>query len=254
MHRLINDSLAMSERCLRTTFRSPDAMASAIIVPAILMWLFGVVFNNIIDFGEYSVINFIVPGILLQTMGQGSMATGISVNNDMTKGIVDRFRSMPIAKSAVLTGHVIASVVRNIITVAVAIVVAVLIGFRPQAGFVEWLAIAGILLLVMFALTWISVIGGLTASNAEAVQGKLFLLFVLPYLSSGFVPVEAIDARWLRWFVANQPMTPIIDSLRGLMMGVPAEGNALLLTLAWCIGIIVVAFTAAVQLYKRKLS
>lgn len=254
MKRLIFDSLAMGDRCLRTTFRSPDAFASAIIVPAIVMWLFGFVFANIMDFGDISVINFIVPGLLLQTMGQSSVSTGISINNDMTKGIVDRFRSMPISKSAVLTGHVIASVVKNIVTVIITIGVAILIGFRPQASFLEWLAIAGVILLIILALTWVAVVGGLLSANAEAVQGKLFLMFVLPYLSTGFVPVEAVDAAWLRWFVANQPMTPIIDTLRGLMLGFPVDGNTILLALAWTIGIVVVAFTASVQIYKRKMS
>ena len=253
MRRLISDSLAMSDRCLRTTFRSPDAFAAAIIVPAIVMWLFGFVFANIMDFGDISVINFIVPGLLLQTMGQSSISTGISINNDMTKGIVDRFRSMPISKSAVLTGHVVASVVKNIITVLVTIAVALLIGFRPQASFLEWFAIVGIILLIILALTWIAVVGGLLSSNAEAVQGKLFLMFVLPYLSTGFVPVEAVDAAWLRWFVTHQPMTPIIDTLRGLMLGFPVETNTILLALAWSIGIIVVAFTLSVQIYKRKM-
>ena len=254
MRNLLSDSWAMSIRSLKTTFRSPEAFATAIIVPAIVMWLFGFVFSNIMSFGDVSVINFIVPGLILQTVGQSSVSTGISINNDMTKGIMDRFRSMPISKSAVLTGHVVSSVVRNFITVGVTMGVALLIGFRPQASFLQWVAIAGILLLYMLALTWISVIGGLTASNAESVQGKLFLLFVLPYLSTGFVPVEAIDARWLRWFVANQPMTPIINSLRGLMLDVPIEGNALALAVAWSVGFIVVAFAVAVQLYKRRVS
>ncbi|MCL2286453.1 MAG: ABC transporter permease [Firmicutes bacterium] len=254
MKRVISDSLAMSDRCLRTTFRNPDAFVSALIVPAIVMWLFGVVFSNIMDFGDISVVNFILPGLMLQTMGQSSLSTGISINNDMTKGIIDRFRSMPISKSAVLTGHVIASTVKNIFTVIVTVVVALLIGFRPQASFTEWLIIAGIIILIVLALTWISVVGGLLSSNAEAVQGKLFLLFVLPYLSTGFVPVEAVDARWLRWFIANQPMTPIIETLRGLMLGFPLEGNTMMLALAWTIGIIVVAFTLAVQVYKRKMS
>jgi len=250
----LSNSWAMSMRCLRTMLRSPDAFASAIIVPGLVMWLFGVVFSNIMDFGEISVINFIVPGLLLQTMGQSSISTGISINNDMTRGIIDRFRSMPISKSAVLTGHVIASVVRNTIVVAVTISVALLIGLRPQASFVEWLAIAGLLLLVMIALTWISVLGGLTASNAEGVQGKLFLMFVLPYLSTGFVPVEAVDARWLRWFITHQPMTHIIDSLRSLMLGTPVDSNAMMLALAWSGGITIVAFVLSVQIYKRKLS
>jgi len=254
MRKLISESLAMSERCLRTAFRSPDAFASAIIVPAIVMLLFGVVFSNIMDFGDISVINFIVPGLLLQTMGQSSVSTGIAINNDMTKGIVDRFRSMPISKSAVLTGHVIASVVKNIVTVAVTIGVALLIGFRPQASFLDWLVIGAMFLIIIFALTWIAVIGGLLSSNAEAVQGKLFLMFILPYLSTGFVPVEAMDIAWLRWFIANQPMTPMIDTLRGLMLGFPIENSTTMLAFAWGIGFTVVASVISVQIYKRKMS
>ena len=254
MYKLLSDSWAMSVRSLRISFRHPEAFASAIIIPAILMWLFGVVFSNIMHFGDYSVINFIIPGIILQTLGQSSASTGISVNNDMTKGIIDRFRSMPISKSAVLTGHVFASVVKHIITTIIVIGVALLIGFRPQAGFVDWLVISAILVLVMLALTWIAVVGGLVASNAESVQGKLFLLFVLPYLSTGFVPVESIDAAWLRWFVANQPWTPIIDALRGLMLGTSVNGNTMALALAWTVGAIVVASVLSVQIYKRKTS
>jgi len=254
MKKLITESLAMSERCLRSTFRNPDAFASAIIVPAIVMLLFGVVFSNIMDFGEISVINFIVPGLLLQTMGQSSISVGIAINNDMTKGIVDRFRSMPISKSAVLTGHVIASVVMNTITVAVTIGVALLIGFRPQAGFLDWLVIGAMFLVIILAFTWIAVIGGLLSANPQAVTGKLFLMFVLPYLSTGFVPVEAMDIAWLRWFIANQPMTPMIDTLRGLMLGFPVENSTMLLAFAWGIGFAVVASVISVQIYKRKMS
>jgi len=163
------------------------------------MWLFGVVFGNIMDVGDYSYIDFIVPGIILQTIGQGSISTAIGVNSDLTKGVIDRFRSMPISKSAVLTGHVLASVMRNIITTAVTIGVAVAIGFRPQAGVLDWLVIAGVMIVYMMAITWLSVIGGLFAKSPESAGSFLFLLFVLPYLSSGFVPVDALSG-WLRVF------------------------------------------------------
>ena len=246
------DSWVMFNRCLRISLRNPDTFASAIIVPAIVMWLFGAVFGNIMDVGDYSYIDFIVPGIILQTIGQGSISTAIGVNNDLTKGVIDRFRSMPITKSAVLTGHVLASVMRNIITTAVAIGVAFAIGFRPQAGLTSWLIIAGVMIMYMLAITWLSVIGGLLAKTPESAGSMLFLLFVLPYLSSGFVPVEALSG-WLRFFATYQPMTPIIDTLRGLMLGVPV-GNSLPISLAWAAGITVVAFVIAVQVYKRKLS
>ena len=250
--RAIIDSRTMFMRCMRASLRNPETFVTAIMVPAIVMWLFGVVFGNIMDVGNYSAIDFIVPGIILQTVGQGSIATAVSINNDIKKGVVDRFRSMPIAKSAVLTGHVLASVMRMIITTAVAIGVAVAIGFRPQAGILDWLAIAGILVLYMLVVAWISVICGVVAKTPESAGTMPVLLFILPYVSSGFVPIESLSGG-LRFFAANQPMTPIIDSLRGLMLNVPL-GNALPLALAWCVGIVAVAFVIAVQVYNRKLA
>jgi len=250
--RIFTDSWAMSKRSLTTTFRSPDAFGMAIIAPAFLMWLFGTVFSGVMDFGSYSVIDFIVPGIILQAVGQGTTATAITVNNDMTKGIIDRFRSMPIAKSAVLTGHVLAATVRNIITAAIIIGVAIMIGFRPQAGVLDWLIIAGVLVLFMLAITWMAVIAGLLAKTPEGAGSMLFLLFILPYISSGFVPIETLSGG-LRWFAANQPMTPIIDVVRGLMLGVPVNGNTMALALGWCVGFIVLSFVVAVQVYKHKI-
>ena len=249
---VLKDFWTMSKRSLRITFRNPEAFGAAIIVPAFVMLLFGLVFNNVMDMGSYTVIDFIVPGIILQTIAQGVTFSAINVNNDMMKGIIDRFRSMPISKSAVLTGHVIAALVRSMITAAVAIGIAVLIGFRPQAGFADWLVIAGVLALFILAITWIGVICGLIAKAPESAGTYPFLLFLLPYISSGFAPIETLP-HGIQWFAAHQPMTPIIDSLRALMLGAPT-GNALPLALIWSLGIILVTFTLAVQIYKRKLS
>jgi len=246
------DSWVMFRRCLTASLRNPEAFGSAIIVPAGVMLLFGLIFGNVMDVGSYNVIDFIVPGIILQTVAQGATSTAISVNNDMMKGIIDRFRSMPISKSAVLTGHALAALVRSMITTAVAIGVAFAIGFRPQAGFLDWLVIAGILILFMLAITWIAVISGLTATAPESAGTKIFLLFFLPYISSGFAPIETLPAG-IQWFAQHQPMTPIIDSLRALMLGMPT-GNALPLALLWSLGIIMITFAIAVQIYKRKLS
>ncbi|MCL2004167.1 MAG: ABC transporter permease [Oscillospiraceae bacterium] len=250
--RVFSDSWVMSQRCLTTSLRNPDALATAIFVPAIVMLLFGLIFGNVMDVGDYNYIDFIVPGIILQTVAQAVTAAAISVNNDMNKGIADRFRSMPIAKSAVLTGHVLAAVMRNIIATAVVVGVAVSIGFRPRAGFADWLLIAGLLILYMLAVTWIAVICGLAAKTPESAGTMPFLLFVLPYISSGFVPVETMP-RALRWFAENQPMTSIIDSTRALMLDMPA-GGGLRTALLWSAGIIAVSFTVAVQIYKRKFS
>jgi len=244
------DSWVMFTRCMRTSLRNPDAIGAAIIVPAFLMWMFGAVFGNIIDVGDFNYVNFIVPGVIMQSLAQGSSAVAITVNNDMRKGIIDRFRSMPIAKSAVLVGHVFASVVRNSITTAIIIGVALLIGFRPEAGFIDWLIIAALLLLVINAITWLFVIAGLVAKSPEAAGTMLFPIFLLPFLSSGFAPTETM-APALRLFAEYQPMTPIIDALRALMLGLPLE-NSLLIAVLWSVGITVAAFILAVQLYSRK--
>ena len=246
------DAWILSKRCLRASFRNPEAFATAIIVPAIVMLLFGLIFGNVMDVGSYNYIDFIVPGIILQTVAQGATASAINVNNDMTKGVMDRFRSMSIAKSAVLIGHVVASVVRSVITTAVAIGVAFAIGFRPQAGLADWLIITGVLVLFILAITWIAVICGLIAKSPESAGSYPFLLFILPYVSSGFAPIETLP-NGLRQFAQFQPMTPIIDSVRALMLGTPS-GNALPLALAWSVGIILVAFFIAVQVYKRKMA
>jgi ABC-2 type transport system permease protein len=250
--KVFSNSWVMFRRCLTTSLRNPDTMATAIFVPAIVMLLFGLIFGNIMDVGDYSYIDFIVPGIILQTVAQAVTAAAICVNNDMKKGIIDRFRSMAIAKSAVLTGHVLAAVVRNMIATSVVIGVAVAIGFRPQASFTNWLIIAGLLILYMLAITWIAVICGLIAKTPESAGTMPFLLFILPYVSSGFAPVESMHVS-LRWFAENQPMTPIIDSLRALMLNMPT-GTNLPVAVIWSAGITAAAFIIAVQVYKRRLS
>jgi len=249
--RVFSEIWVMCKRCLLTSLRNPDALLTAILVPAGVMWLFGTLYGSIVDVGDYNYIDFIVPGIILQTVAQGATATAICVNNDMTKGIIDRFRSMAIARSSVLTGHVVASIARNMITAAVAIAVAIAMGFRPQAGFLDWLTVVGVLLLFILSITWIAVISGLIAKTPESAGSMVFPLFILPYLSSGFAPTESMSG-WFKWFAENQPMSPVIDSMRDLFMSTPT-GSTLPIAVAWSVGIIIVAFTIAVQIFKRKL-
>jgi len=243
----------MFKRSMKISLRNPDAFGQAIIVPAFLMWMFATVFSASMDVGYgINYIDFIVPAVILQTVSQAVAHTAIWVNTDIGRGIVDRFRSMPISKSALLSGHVLASVVRNLMSTAIVIGVAFAVGFRPQASLTEWLVAIGIIVLVMFALTWIAVIAGVRAKAPENTTGYLFILFLLPFISSGFAPTESLPS-WLRWFAENQPMTPIIDSLRGLWMGIPTDG-AIPLALLWAGGITIVAAVLSVHLYKRKLS
>jgi len=248
---LFYDSWIMFKRCMKIALRNPEALVQATVTPIFLMLLFGAVFGNIADVGSYSYVDFIIPGIILQAVAQATSYIAININTDMTKGIVDRFRSMPISKSALLIGHAGASVVRNVITTAVIIGTAFVVGFRPQAGFVDWLIITGVLLLSVTAITCFAVLCGLKAKAPESASGLMFPLFILPFVSSGFAPTETMHSA-IRWFAEYQPMTPIINAVRALMLGYP-PGSDLFIAIAWTAGVSVVAFTFALRRYKRKL-
>ena len=246
----LSDSWIMFKRCMRISMRNPETMAMTVLTPFFLMLLFGTIFGSIADIGDFNYIDFIVPGIALQSIAQGTQFTAINVSGDMTKGIIDRFRSMPISKAAVLVGHAGASILRNVIIAAIIIGTAFIIGFRPQGGLAQWLLAIAVLLLFIIAISWIAILVGLVSSTPENTGGFMFPLFILPFVSSGFAPVETLP-RAIRWFATHQPMTPIIDSTRNLMMDLPV-GNSLWLAAVWCVGITVVAFAAAVRVYKRK--
>jgi len=249
---MIYDSYIMLKRCMKISMRNPETLIMATVTPFFIMVLFGTVFGGIADVGDFNYIDFIIPGIILQSVAQGSQFSAINVATDMTKGIIDRFRSMPISKTAVLIGHAGAGVLRNLITAAVIIGTAFILGFRPQGSLVNWLIITGVLLLVITAMSLIAVLCGLISKSPEGSSGLMFPLFILPFVSSGFAPPETLPTA-IRWFAELQPMTPIIDSIRALMLDMPL-GNNLWIALAWCLGIIVVVFVAMTQTFKRKLS
>jgi len=249
---VLYDSWIMFKRCLLIAMRNPEAIVMATVTPFFLMFLFGTVFKNVVDIGNFNYIDFIIPGIILQSVGQAAQYSAINVTTDMTKGIIDRFRSMPVSKPAVLIGHAGAGVVRNTITTAVIIGTAFILGFRPQGSFVNWLFVVGFLLLIIIAMSFIAVLCGLISKTPEGSSGLMFPLFVLPFFSSGFAPTETMPGG-IRWFAEFQPMTPIINSIRALMLGLPTD-NSLWVALAWCVGAIIVTFVIATQVYKRKLT
>jgi len=215
----------------------------------VLMLMFVYVFGGAIDpSGNYA--NYVVPGIILLCTGYGAASTAVDVAQDMAEGVIDRFRSMPILSSAVLTGHVVASVARNTLATVLVIGVAFLTGFRPDASVVEWLAVAGMLLLWVLALSWVAVCFGLIARTVEGANGFTFLVLFLPYLSSAFVPVETMRSG-LRAVAAHQPVTPITETLRGLLLGTPI-GSYGWQALVWCAGLLVAAFIAARILFRRR--
>ena len=248
----IRDSITMFGRSMRTTLRHPDTLVTGMFVPVLLMLLFVYVFGGAMNMGEYSVVDFIVPGILMQVLGQVSSNTAIGMNGDLRTGMIDRFRSMAISKSALMNGHMLSALVRNIVTATLVIGTAILIGFRPTANVFDWLMILGVLVLYILVLTWCAIIVGLVSGTAESAAGGMMLAFILPYISSGFVPTDTMPAA-LRVFAENQPMTPIINTLRSLMLG-RGPGDDLWLAIVWCAGILVVSYVVAVQIYKRKLT
>ena len=244
-----SDSAAMVGRSVRHTVRNLESLLMSVILPVVLMLMFVYVFGGAINPGGHYA-NYVVPGIILLCTGYGAASTAVDVAQDMAEGVVDRFRSMPILSSAVLTGHVVASVARNALATVLVIGVALLTGFRPDAGVVEWLAVGGMLLLWVLALSWVAVCFGLIARTVEGANGFTFLVLFLPYVSSAFVPVATMRAG-LRAVAAHQPVTPITETLRGLLLGTPI-GSYGWQALAWCAGLLVAAFAGATVLFRRR--
>ena len=243
------DSAAMVGRSVKHTVRNLESLLMSVILPVVLMLMFVYVFGGAIDpSGDYA--NYVLPGIVLLCTGYGAASTAVDVTRDMTEGVVDRFRSMPILSSAVLTGHVVASVARNALATVLVIGVAFLTGFRPDAGALEWLAVAGVLLLWVLALSWVAVCFGLIARTVEGANGFTFLVLFLPYLSSAFVPVETMKAG-LRAVAANQPVTPITETLRGLLLGTPIGSHGWQ-AVVWCGALLIGAYAAASVLFRRR--
>jgi ABC-2 type transport system permease protein len=244
-----SDSAAMVGRSVKHTVRNLESLLMSVILPVVLMLMFVYVFGGAIDpGGQYA--NYVVPGIILLCTGYGAASTAVDVAQDLAEGVVDRFRSMPILSSAVLTGHVVASVARNALATLLVIGVAFLTGFRPDAGVLEWVAVVGMLLLWVLALSWVAVCFGLIARTVEGANGFTFLVLFLPYLSSAFVPVDTMKAG-LRAVAAHQPVTPITETLRGLLLGTPI-GSYGWQALAWCAGLLVAACAAASVLFRRR--
>jgi len=250
------DSKTMLRRNLRRVVRYPSMTLMLVGMPIVFLMLFVYVFGGTLGAGlgdpsggrtEY--VNYVAPAIILMTVTAAVQGTAISVAMDMTEGIIARFRTMAISRAAVLTGHVVGSLIQTMASMVVVIGVALLVGFRPNANVAEWLAAAGLLTMVSLALIWLSVALGLKAKSVETASNTPMFLVLLPFLGSGFVPTESMPAG-LRWFAENQPFTPIIETVRGLLMGTPIGNNGVI-AVAWCIGIALVAYLWATKLFSR---
>jgi ABC-2 type transport system permease protein len=246
------DSTVLLGRSLRHITRSLDTIITTTIMPIAFMLLFVYVFGGAIKTGSGSYVNYLLPGILLITIASGISYTAFRLFLDMKSGIFERFQSMPITRSSVLWAHVLTSLVANLISVAVVVLVALLMGFRTGAGVLAWLAVAGILTLFTLALTWIAVIPGLSAKSIDGASAFSYPLIFLPFISSAFVPTNTMPGP-VRAFAENQPVTSIVNAIRDLFTQQPV-GTHIWTALAWCVGILVVSYGFAMRIYRRKIS
>lgn len=245
----LGDLSVMLGRSMRHIFRSMDTIITVTITPIAFMLLFVYVFGGAIQTGTDNYVNYLLPGILLIAISSGIAYTSYRLFMDKQRGIFERFHSMPIARSTPLWGHVLTSLVSNAISVIVIILVALIMGFRSSASVLEWLAVVGILTLFTLALTWIAVIAGLSAKSVDGASAFSYPLIFLPFISSAFVPTESMPPV-VRAFAENQPVTSIVESIRALLMGQPV-GNDLWAALAWCAGIMLVAYFFALRVHRR---
>ncbi|MFD0851127.1 ABC transporter permease [Actinomadura adrarensis] len=248
----LGDTTALTGRTLRHVTRSPDTIITTAITPIAMMLMFVYVFGGAIDTGPVSYVNYMLPGILLITVASGVAYTALRLLTDMQGGLFERFQSMPIARSSVLWAHVLTSLVANLLSLVVVVGVALLMGFRSDAGVPAWLAVAGILILFTLALTWLAVIPGLTAKSADGASAFSYPLIFLPFISSAFVPTGTMPGP-VQAFADHQPATAIVNTIRHLFTQQPV-GNDIWAALAWCVGILIVAYVFANMAYRRRIA
>ena len=250
--RFFGDTALLTGRSLRHITRSPDTIITTAVMPIAFMLLFVYVLGGAIQTGSGKYVNYLLPGILLITIASGISYTAYRLFLDTQSGIFDRFQSMPIARSSVLWAHVLTSLVANVISLVVVVLVALLIGFRSGAGALGWLAVAGILMLFTLALTWLAVIPGLTAKSVDGASAFSYPLIFLPFISSAFVPTDRMPGP-VRAFAENQPVTSIVNAIRDLYTQQPVSTD-IWIALAWCLGLLSVAYALAISIYHRKIS
>lgn len=246
----IADTAALTGRSLRHILRSPDTIVTTAVMPVAMLLLFVFLLGGAIETGAGAYVDYLLPGVLLIAIASGVAYTAYRLFLDLSGGLVDRFGSMPIARSAVLWAHVLTSLAANLVALALVVGAALLMGFRSPAAPLAWLAAAGILVLVTLALTWIAVVAGLAAKSVDGANAFSYPLILLPFISSAFVPTSTMPGP-VRWFAEHQPVTAIVDTLRALLGGRP-PGGEIWVALAWTLGILLAAWGGAVLLYRRR--
>jgi ABC-2 type transport system permease protein len=244
----MSNATTMLGRNVKHTIRNPVTVFNAVLFPIVIMLMFVFVIGGAFAIDDY--VDYITPGMIVLTIGYGLSATALAVNSDMTKGIINRFKVMDISRSAVLSAHVLGSMLRSLVAIAAIIAVAFAMGFRPAASYLEWLGAAGLIVLVAFATTWITVALGLAAKSPESAGMVTVPLIMLPFLSSAIVPAETM-AVGVRQFAEHQPFTPIIEALRGLFTGEPAASSTIVAVL-WCVGIALVGYVWSLSTFQKR--
>ena len=248
----LGDTTVLLGRSLRHVTRSVDTIMTTAVMPIGFMLLFVYVLGGSIDTGSESYVTYLLPGILLITIASGVSYTAFRLFLDRQNGIFERFQSMPVARSAVLWAHVLTSMVANLVSVVVVVLVALLLGFRSGASVLTWLAVAGILAVFTLALTWLAVIPGLSAKSADGAVAFSYPLIFLPFISSAFVLTDDMPGP-VRAFAENQPVTPIVDTIRNLLAQQPV-GTGIWTALAWCLGLLALAYALAMVGYRRSIA
>ncbi|WP_394922766.1 ABC transporter permease [uncultured Robinsoniella sp.] len=246
----LNDTFTMVSRSMKHTTRQVEILIMTAVLPLAQLLMLVFIIGGSMQIGEFTYLDYILPGILLLSIASSASMTAISVKEDMTKGIMDRFRTMDIGKTAVLNGHMAATLLRCAITALIVLSVAVLIGFRAKADFLDYLTIFLIVFLFSLMYTWAAIVWGLFCPSLESVSAFTYIGMLLPYVSSCFVPVENMPAV-LRIFAKYQPFTPLADSIRGLFLDIDT-GNAAFIAIAWCLGLLVVFYICSLKIYHRR--
>ncbi|MCE1174818.1 MAG: ABC transporter permease [Propionibacteriales bacterium] len=252
MTSFVADTAVLTGRSLKHITRSLDTIITTAVTPIALMLLFVYVLGGAINVGTDSYVTYLLPGILLITIASGIAYTSYRLFLDLQGGIFERFHSMPIARSSVLWAHVLTSLVANLASLVIVVLVGLLMGFRTSAGIGAWLAVVGILVLFTLALTWLAVIAGLAAKTVDGASAFAYPLIFLPFISSAFVPTQTMPGP-VRWFAENQPVTAIVDTIRRLFAQ-QSVGDTIWVALGWCVVILLVAFMIAMRLYHRRVS
>jgi len=249
---LVRDTWTMAKRSLRHTVRSMDTIITVVITPIAMMLMFVYVFGSSFQqsVGDVKYIDFITPAIIIMTVVSGIAYAAVRLSMDLQKGIINRFKTMPVAPSSILGGHAASSTLSNLFSSILVLLVAVLIGFRSDAGLAEWSLFGALLVLFTLATTWLAILFGLFAKTMEGAGAFSYILLFLIFLSSGFTPVDKM-APALRWFAENQPMTPIIETMRSLLTN-GTVGDSAAVAIAWCAGLLVISYVLALRVYKTK--